>query len=65
MTEALKEVKFAIEDIVMCRHQPVDLLPQLPDTMKQQICLIEEYKLKYETVGEGDYTRLRIFPPKD
>jgi len=54
--EDLKEVTFAIEDSMICRHQRGDLLPQLLETMQQQICLVEECKLKYETMGERDYT---------
>ena len=34
---ALDEVRFAIEDIVVVRKQPVELMPQIPRILEMQV----------------------------
>ena len=60
-TEALKEVKAAIENIVIKKKQPVQLLPRSAKIRKMQQSIIEMYRLKARTFGENSYRCLRIY----
>lgn len=59
--EALKEVKAAIENIVIKKKQPVELLPRSEPIRKMQQSIIEMYRLKARTFGENSYRCLRIY----
>ncbi|GMH44764.1 hypothetical protein BSKO_12716 [Bryopsis sp. KO-2023] len=60
--EALAEVQIAIEEIVLPRGQPIELLPRLPTVIKMQMEIVKGYDLDCETVGSGNSMRLRILP---
>lgn len=64
--ESLKEARFALEEVVMRRNQPIDLSPRPSELLTLQIELVTSYRLGYQVVGSGDgkqMQRLRIFPP--
>jgi stage III sporulation protein SpoIIIAA len=60
--EALEEARLAVEQIVIPKHQPVELLPRSSTVRKMQHELIEHYRLKSASFGEEPNRRLRIFP---
>ncbi len=60
--EALEEARLAVEQIVIPKHQPVELLPRSSTVRKMQHELIEHYHLKSASFGEEPNRRLRIFP---
>jgi stage III sporulation protein SpoIIIAA len=60
--EALEEARLAIEQIVIPKGQPVELLPRSPLIRKMQHELIEHYHLKSQSFGEEPHRRLRIYP---
>lgn len=60
--EALEETRLAVEQIVIPKGQPVELLPRSPDVRKMQHELVEHYHLKSHSFGEEPNRRLRIFP---
>jgi len=64
-SNALDEVRFAIEDIILARNQPVELMPQIPRIIDMQMEIIKDYGLPCQMVGEGKHTRLRIYPSSD
>jgi len=59
--EALCEVRYAIEKIVVVNRQSVELLPRLADTRKIQHELVLLYNLKARSLGEEPYRRLHIY----
>ncbi len=61
--EALEEARLAIEQIVIPKGQPVELLPRSGFVRKMQHELAEHYHLKSTSFGEEPNRRLRIFPP--
>jgi stage III sporulation protein SpoIIIAA len=60
--EALEEARLAVEQIVIPKGQPVELLPRSNKVRKMQHELIEHYRLKSASFGEEPNRRLRIFP---
>ncbi len=60
--EALEEARLAVEQIVIPKGQPVELLPRSPLVRKIQHELIEHYRLKSQSFGDEPNRRLRIYP---
>ncbi|HTL90493.1 MAG TPA: R3H domain-containing nucleic acid-binding protein [Leptolyngbya sp.] len=60
--EALEEARLAVEQIVIPKGQPVELLPRSAIVRKMQHELIEHYRLKSRSFGEEPNRRLRIYP---
>lgn len=60
--EALEEARLAVEQIVIPRQQPVELLPRSPKVRKMQHELVEHYRLQSDSFGEEPNRRLRIYP---
>lgn len=60
--EALEETRLAVEQIVIPKGQPVELLPRSSLIRKMQHELIEHYHLKSQSFGEEPNRRLRIYP---
>ena len=60
-TDALEEVRMAVEQLVIPHQEPVELLPRGARLLAMQKALIErEYRLEVEECGEGDAKRIRI-----
>ncbi len=60
--EALEEARLAVEQIVIPKGQPVELLPRSPKVRKMQHELVEHYRLQSQSFGEEPNRRLRIYP---
>ncbi len=60
--EALEEARLAVEQIVIPKGQPVELLPRSSKVRKMQHELVEHYRLKSSSFGEEPNRRLRIYP---
>ena len=60
--EALEEARLAVEQIVIPKGQPVELLPRSSYVRKIQHELVEHYHLKSASFGDEPNRRLRIFP---
>ncbi|MER3493519.1 MAG: single-stranded DNA-binding protein [Mastigocladus sp. ERB_26_2] len=60
--DALEEARLAVENIVIPKGQPVELLPRSPQVRKMQHELVEHYRLKSHSFGEEPNRRLRIYP---
>jgi stage III sporulation protein SpoIIIAA len=60
--EALEEARLAVEQIVVPKGQPVELLPRSNAVRKMQHELVEHYHLKSASFGDEPNRRLRIFP---
>ncbi|XP_039143439.1 protein SEEDLING PLASTID DEVELOPMENT 1-like isoform X3 [Dioscorea cayenensis subsp. rotundata] len=60
--DALEEVRWAVEHVVIPRGESVQLLPRPSQIISVQIDLIENYKLKWEKVGEESNMHLRVLP---
>lgn len=60
--EALEEARLAVENIVLPKGQPVELLPRSSQIRKMQHELVEHYHLKSTSFGEEPNRRLRIYP---
>jgi stage III sporulation protein SpoIIIAA len=60
--EALEEARLAVEQIVIPKGQPVELLPRSGKVRKMQHELVEHYRLKSTSFGEEPNRRLRIYP---
>ncbi len=60
--EALEEARLAVEQIVLPKGQPVELLPRSAQVRKMQHELIEHYRLNSQSFGEEPNRRLRIYP---
>lgn len=60
--EALEEARLAVEQIVIPKGQPVELLPRSAKVRKMQHELIEHYRLKSDSFGDEPNRRLRIYP---
>jgi len=60
--EALEEARLAVEQIVLPKGQPVELLPRSSKVRKMQHELVEHYRLKSSSFGEEPNRRLRIYP---
>ncbi|MFZ9739073.1 MAG: R3H domain-containing nucleic acid-binding protein [Prochlorotrichaceae cyanobacterium] len=60
--EALEEARLAVEQLVLPKGQPVELLPRPSYIRKMQHELVEHYRLKSASFGEEPNRRLRIYP---
>jgi hypothetical protein len=60
--EALEEARLAVEQIVIPKGQPVELLPRSATIRKMQHELVEHYHLQSRSFGEEPNRRLRIYP---
>jgi stage III sporulation protein SpoIIIAA len=60
--EALEETRLAVEQIVIPKGQPVELLPRSSIIRRMQHELVEHYQLRSESYGTEPNRRLRIFP---
>lgn len=60
--EALEEARLAVEQIVIPKGQPVELLPRSAKVRKMQHELIEHYRLQSNSFGDDPNRRLRIYP---
>ncbi len=60
--EALEEARLAVEQIVIPKGQPVELLPRSAKVRKMQHELVEHYRLKSTSFGDEPNRRLRIYP---
>ncbi|CAL5393545.1 unnamed protein product [Camellia sinensis] len=60
--EALEEARIAIEQVVIPKGEPVELLPRPSNIILLQKDLIHKYKLQTERVGAEPDARLRILP---
>jgi R3H domain len=60
--DALEEARLAVEQIVIPKGQPVELLPRSAQVRKIQHELVEHYRLKSDSFGEEPNRRLRIYP---
>ena len=60
--EALEEARLAVEQIVIPKGQPVELLPRSAKVRKMQHELVEHYRLQSDSFGEEPNRRLRIYP---
>ncbi len=60
--EALEEARLAVEQIVIPKGQPVELLPRSAKVRKMQHELVEHYRLNADSFGEEPNRRLRIYP---
>lgn len=60
--EALEEARLAVEQIVIPKGQPVELLPRSGKVRKMQHELVEHYRLKSASFGEEPNRRIRIYP---
>jgi len=60
--EALEETRLAVEQIVIPKGQPVELLPRSGRIRKMQHELVEHYRLNSDSFGEEPNRRLRIYP---
>ena len=60
--EALEEARLAVEQIVLPKGQPVELLPRSASVRKMQHELVEHYRLTSRSFGDEPNRRLRIYP---
>jgi stage III sporulation protein SpoIIIAA len=60
--EALEEARLAVEQIVIPKGQPVELLPRSAKVRKMQHELVEHYRLRSDSFGEEPHRRIRIYP---
>jgi stage III sporulation protein SpoIIIAA len=60
--EALEEARLAVEQIVLPKGQPVELLPRSASVRKMQHELVEHYRLTSRSCGDEPNRRLRIYP---
>jgi stage III sporulation protein SpoIIIAA len=60
--EALEEARLAVEQIVIPKGQPVELLPRSSEIRRMQHELVEHYHLKSSSFGTEPNRRLRIYP---
>ena len=59
-TDALEEVRMAVEQLVIPHREPVELLPRSGRIIEMQQALVDTYMLSHSAVGEGTERRLRI-----
>ncbi|PSP26417.1 MAG: single-stranded DNA-binding protein [Cyanobacteria bacterium SW_8_48_13] len=60
--EALEEARLAVEQVVIPKGQPVELLPRSAKVRKMQHEFAEHYRLKSNSFGDEPNRRLRIYP---
>lgn len=59
---ALEECRLAVEQLVLAKGQPVELLPRNERVRRLQAELAAHYQLASAEFGSGRQQRLRIFP---
>jgi hypothetical protein len=59
--DALEEARRAVEQVVIPKGQPVELLPRSASVRKMQHKLVEHYRLKSNSFGSEPNRRLRIY----
>jgi stage III sporulation protein SpoIIIAA len=59
---ALEECRLAVEQLVLAKGQPVELLPRSERVRRLQAELADRYQLASADFGSGRQQRLRIFP---
>jgi hypothetical protein len=59
---ALEECRLAVEQVVLAKGQPVELLPRSASVRQMQAELAGRYRLSTAEFGQGDQQRLRVFP---
>ena len=60
--DALEEARLAVEQIVIPKRQPVELLPRSAKVRQMQHELVEHYRLNSSSFGSEPNRRLRIYP---
>lgn len=60
--DALEEARVAIEQVVIPKGEPVELLPRPPNIISLQKDLVQKYKLQSKRIGTEPDERLRILP---
>ena len=60
--DALEEARLAVEQIVIPKGQPVELLPRSSEVRQMQHELVEHYRLNSDSFGNEPFRRLRIYP---
>jgi stage III sporulation protein SpoIIIAA len=60
--DALEEARLAVEQIVIPKGQPVELLPRSSKVRQMQHELVEHYRLHSDSFGNEPFRRLRIYP---
>jgi hypothetical protein len=60
--DALEEARLAVEQIVIPKRQPVELLPRSASLRSMQHELVERYRLTSDSFGSEPNRRLRIYP---
>lgn len=60
--DALEEARLAVEQVVLPKGQPVELLPRSAHVRKMQHEFVEHYRLKSSSFGVEPNRRLRIYP---
>lgn len=58
----LQEARLAIEQIVIPRGKPVELLPRSSSIISLQMNFIKKYQLQSEKIGKEPNVQLRILP---
>ena len=58
----LEETRLAIEEVVIAKNIPIDLIPRTSRIRKQQHELVTHYQLKGVSVGKEQNRRIRILP---
>jgi len=61
-SEAIKECRLAVEQVVLPIGRPVELLPRSPRVRRLQAEEVSGYGLRSAEFGSGDQQRLRVFP---
>lgn len=59
---AMDEAIIAIEQVVIPRNQPIELLPRPAEILEMQMRIAHQYDMVCEVVGEDRKVRLRIMP---
>ncbi|MBW4422656.1 MAG: AAA family ATPase [Myxacorys californica WJT36-NPBG1] len=60
--DALEEARRAVEQVVILKGQPVELLPRSAHVRKMQHEFVEHYRLKSSSFGAEPNRRLRVYP---
>lgn len=58
----VQEARIAVEQVVIPKGEPVELLPRASHIISAQIDLIRKYQLEAERTGKEPDVRLRILP---
>eukprot|EP00890_Picochlorum_soloecismus_P002832 jgi/Picsp_1/354/NSC_00353-R1_single-stranded nucleic acid binding r3h len=59
-TGGILECKSAVDDIVLRKLQPLEIVPKDAETMDRLIAMVEEHNLQYSMVGKKDNGTLRV-----